>query len=582
MKTQLISSQFFIFYFLFLVSSSVYSMESPKILLIITQTSQSQENNIDSKTFATLLNNQLFKKGYQVVNSDELNISSSLTSQDILETKKGNMVHARKVAASYNIDFILSTDINSQVSSREIYGMQMKSAVSEISYKFFDMAANKILDIDNRQYRGGSKTAEEAKHVSFKKMAEGICETVILKNRYAQLSNSYTPDKLSSSSSNKLSSSDNSSSSSSSDKFSSSQNRDDVPPKIILTSPSVTRGIQIKIQPLIKETLIEGIVEAEHELQYLKINGEILSINGNGRFSKLMSLKESEQNIVIEASDILGNRAIKKFDLVKEEVHDKPLKESALWGLAVGVSLYQNKDSNLAYADKDALSIADFFRNQKGKLFSEVHFKTLVNDQVTRDSIIENIGRHLNSAAPNDVVFLFMAGHGIKHRQTGSYYFVPHDADMNNIVSKGLRMSDFEESVKILSTNVNKVIIAMDTCHSGSMQVGARSGGSGEKNLAEVMKEASGIYVIAASKGDEVSLESENFKLHKEDSGHGVFTYALLQGMSGEANYDKNHYVSLNEVFQYIAIQIPRLTNGVQHPYFRSEGTDMPLVILEH
>jgi uncharacterized caspase-like protein len=242
----------------------------------------------------------------------------------------------------------------------------------------------------------------------------------------------------------------------------------------------------------------------------------------------------------------------------------------------MGVSRYDSTAVDLKYADKDAESLAAFLTQQSGKLYSEVHVKTMVNSEVTRDSVIQAISSHLGKAAPDDVAFIFLAGHGIKHRQSGSYYFVPHDADYNSILSRGLRMSDFEESISILSQNVGKIIVAMDTCHSGALDVGMRAEGGGE-NLAEALREASGRYILAASKGGEESLEGEEYRIDGE--GHGVFTYALIQGMSGEANYDRDDYISLNELFQYVAKQVPRLTDGRQHPYFRTEGTDLPFVL---
>ena len=151
---------------------------------------------------------------------------------------------------------------------------------------------------------------------------------------------------------------------------------------------------------------------------------------------------------------------------------------------------------------------------------------------------------------------------------------------VSNLLSKGLRMSDFEESVNILSQNVNKLVIAMDTCHAGSLAVNVRSGTGGE-NLAAVLKESTGIYILSAAKSGEVSVEGKRFKLHDQDPGHGVFTYALIEGMMGKANYNGDEYVSLNELFQFVAKQVPRLTQGRQHPFFRSAGTDLPLVVME-
>jgi hypothetical protein len=370
------------------------------------------------------------------------------------------------------------------------------------------------------------------------------------------------------------------------------QDQDSAPPEIVLLQPSVTRGFQVKLKPEAKKTVIEGMAKDESKLLFVRINGESVTIGENGHFLHELPISGDTSDIAIEAADVNGNIATKSLSLARGDKawvaagNDPsapaagPAVKPVLWGLAVGVSKYSSSAINLKYADKDALALEKFFNAQAGKSFSEVHFKTLTNDQVSRDTIIESITQHLGKAAPEDVIFLFVAGHGIKHRQSGSYYFMPADADFDSVLSKGLRMSDFEESIKILSQNVNKIIVAMDTCHSGALEVGMR-GGSESEDLAAAMNAASGLYVLSASKAGEVSMESDEFRLNTGSGGHGAFTYTLVEAMQGNADYDKDSLVSLNEMFQYVSRQVPRLTNGQQHPYFRMQGTDLPLVSLE-
>jgi len=369
------------------------------------------------------------------------------------------------------------------------------------------------------------------------------------------------------------------------------QDQDSSPPEIVLLQPSVTRGFQVMIKPDTKKTVIEGMAKDESNLLFVRINGENVPIGENGHFLHELPVSDATTDIAIEAADVNGNVASKSLSLARGDKawvasnenapsSAGPAAKPVLWGLAIGVSKYSSTAINLKYADKDALALEKFFNAQSGKSFSEVHFKTLTNDQVSRDTIIESITQHLGKAAPEDVIFLFVAGHGIKHRQSGSYYFMPADADFDTVLSKGLRMSDFEESIKILSQNVNKIIVAMDTCHSGALEVGMRGGGESE-DLAAAMNAASGLYILSASKAGEVSMESDAFKLKSGSAGHGAFTFTMVEALQGKADYDKDNNVSLNEVFQFVSRQVPRLTNGQQHPYFRMQGTDLPLVSLE-
>lgn len=370
---------------------------------------------------------------------------------------------------------------------------------------------------------------------------------------------------------------------------------DKLPPKITIIKPKVMRGFVVKDKNRSQYTKVEGFVKDESGILFLRINGSNINVLDDGQFGYQVPMKKGINRIVIEAADTVGNIVRKelkidryfdgtrKANTASDNVYSvtggpKPV----FWGLGIGVSRYKSKLMDLKYADADALALETFFKTQEDRLFSEVHFKTLINEAVTRESVINNISAHLGQAAPDDVVFIYIAGHGIKYNQSGSYYFLPSDVDASNLLSRGLRMSDFEEAVTILSQNVGKVLLAMDTCYSGAANLGTRSGAGGGVDLVATLREASGLYVLAAAKGGEESLEDKRFKLFPEDAGHGVFTYALIQGMSGKANYNGDGYISLHEIFQYVAKQVPRLTSGRQHPYFRTQGTDMPLIMIDN
>ncbi len=364
---------------------------------------------------------------------------------------------------------------------------------------------------------------------------------------------------------------------------------DKTPPEIVITEPMIARGFTTIVTDPLQNLLIRGIAKDSIGVQYVRINDQPVTTDAEGNFEADVVLHGDNTPIRIVAADLFGNVATKEFKVERGQRSLVPqagqtavspaVHAPVLWGLAIGVSQYSSSTLDLKYAAADAEAMAHFFETQGGGLFSEVNFKVLTDRVVTRDAIIESFASHLGKAGPNDVVFIFVAGHGIKHRQTGSYYFLPSDADHGNIVSRGLRMSDFEVAVRILSHNVNKVVIAMDTCHSGAIEIGLRSGMSPE-NLAETLQAASGLYILSSSKAGEVSIEGDEFKLDDPHSGHGVFTYALIKGMRGAANFDNDSVVTLNELFQYVSRKVPRLTQGRQHPYMKVSGTDMPLVLV--
>ncbi|MDM8517818.1 caspase family protein, partial [Desulfobacterales bacterium HSG16] len=352
------------------------------------------------------------------------------------------------------------------------------------------------------------------------------------------------------------------------------------PPFITILQPSTGRGILRVHQNYL---LVKGRVEDEYGISSFQVNKRKVKLDSNGYFSHNARIRKNQQKINVFAKSRSGKSARVSFNIQKmpstttttiPDYFQKPV----LWGLLIGVSDYADNNLDLEFADADAKALGAFLKKQKGKLYSNVYIKTLVNRSVTRESVLNNIARHLGKASLNDVAFLFLAGHGVQHAQTGSYYFLPHDANHNNLVSKGLNMAALSDSVKILTNHIKRVIVATDTCHAGALQVGARSAESG-KDISALFQASQGLFLLSASKSGENSLENRAYALYEDGPGHGAFTSSLILGMKGEADTDKDGSITISELFQYVSKRVPMLTNGLQHPYFRIDGTDMPLIL---
>jgi hypothetical protein len=366
--------------------------------------------------------------------------------------------------------------------------------------------------------------------------------------------------------------------------------QDKIPPKIVITSPKSTSTRGVAVVGVGQKVAIEGYVIDNGPIESFTIDGENVPLSHDGRFSHRVKAAQKINRFALIAVDQAYNRTKKTITLMgskstpgKAKAIPWPLppttasSKPTLWILAVGVSNYQNPALNLKYADNDALALARTIKKEEGGIFSEVFIKTLVNAQATRGNILTAMTTHLGKAGPNDVVFIFVAGHGRKMIQTGSYYFLPHDADSQNLIFQGLKWSDFDEAIKILSQTVNKIVLVLDTCYSGAINVAMRDLSLGE-DLAATMQASTGCFILSAAKSGETSMEDSSLKLTGELKGHGAFTYALLKGLNGEANYDKNSYLTIGELFSYVAAQVPRITKGQQHPYSKIEGTDLPII----
>lgn len=243
---------------------------------------------------------------------------------------------------------------------------------------------------------------------------------------------------------------------------------------------------------------------------------------------------------------------------------------ATLWLLAVGISRYQHAHLNLQFADVDARAVADAFRRQAdGVLYRSVRTRVLTDEQVTRESILDGMGRFLGQAGPNDMVVIFVAGHAVLDRASGGYYFLTYPATAENLVAAALRMSDVDEMVRIVRGRARGVVLMLDTCHAGALRLGSSAVVAMDEPAAR-LSTGDGFFLLAATKPGEESQEQPAL-------AHGAFTYALLDGLRGAADGDRDGLLSVADLFSYAAREVPRLTAGAQHPYHKTEGTDLLL-----
>src|SRR5262245_29015524 len=251
-----------------------------------------------------------------------------------------------------------------------------------------------------------------------------------------------------------------------------------------------------------------------------------------------------------------------------------------LWAVVIGVSRYENLDpkSQLEFAHRDAESFANFLRSPNGGGFPSSHLTLLTNQAATLSAVRSALGTTLpRSAEPNDVVFIFFAGHGVVEGERDGY-LLAHDSDPQNLYATALQLSELNRIITE-RLKARTVILIADACHSG--QLGWTSRGMADdiminRYLEEIGKSGNGILRLLASRQDQRSYEGKNW-----GGGHGVFTWFLLEGLGGKADSDKDGIVRVGELLNYLSDTVPTATQSLQHPRAVGEiDFKMPLAVL--
>lgn len=242
------------------------------------------------------------------------------------------------------------------------------------------------------------------------------------------------------------------------------------------------------------------------------------------------------------------------------------------WAVVIGVSDYaDSRIPALRYAAKDAQALHDWLVSPAGGRYAPARVKLLLNRNATTAAIKEALYTWLRQTIEEDVVVIYFAGHGSPDSPDTpqNLYLLPHDTRYDAIASTGFPMWDVETALKRF-IKARRVVVLADACHSGGVgatfDVARRALGdvqpnrisSGLQNLATV---GEGIAVISASDDRQLSAESAKF-----GGGHGVFTHYLLEGLKGQADYNKDSRVTLGELIPYLSEHVRRETLNAQSP----------------
>ncbi len=283
-----------------------------------------------------------------------------------------------------------------------------------------------------------------------------------------------------------------------------------------------------------------------------------------------------------------------KVGATKEDLTAK--RDVNLWAVVIGVSRYKmgdqnvdgNQISNLKNAAEDATEIYKFLRSPEGGSFPESNISLLVDEQATKANI-EAALEKLKQSKPDDYFVVFIAAHGVIWQERGASgrteeypYFVVYDSDPRAIARTSIRMESFKRAVN--SVPAKKGLVISDTCHSAGVMLDSGSRGlavtqRAQNQWLDSLKEIPrGVGYLSAADQNESSLE-------KDELGHGVFTYCLLEAVRGNADFDADGKVTFEELRTYVRDEVPKMTDNRQHPQYATtmlSANNLPLSVVTY
>ena len=179
------------------------------------------------------------------------------------------------------------------------------------------------------------------------------------------------------------------------------------------------------------------------------------------------------------------------------------------WAIVIGVDAYPSPFQSLKYAANDAKAVAQVFQDA-GANVTLMTPDSLI--QPTKANVIEQLQRHAQLEAV-DLLTVYLSGHGEDVDGTG--YFLPMDVT-DPLADSGLSL---ENLFAILNrANAKHRFVIVDACRVAPKEhfVAALSRYSEESNI-----------IFTACDSNQWAPEVPRLK-------HGLFTYFLLKGLSGD------------------------------------------------
>lgn len=258
-------------------------------------------------------------------------------------------------------------------------------------------------------------------------------------------------------------------------------------------------------------------------------------------------------------------------------------KKGKLYVAVVGVNKYAKlpdacagKSCDLNYPVADALEFLNVLRDRTAPLYTGMETLVMVTPEAMQADaprmtalslymdpadVLEPDARTINDElidflaqpGPEDTTVIFVAGHGMNLEE--QYYLLPSNAQKRGERWRTSSLVDWSIIQEEISFAQGRRILVMDTCHAANAF------------NAKLEKEAADARVIVFS-----ATAANNTAGERPDLGHGIFTYAMLQGLRGGADRT-GEGVRLLGLADYVYHEVIRLSRKKQEPFYHISQT---------
>ncbi len=317
------------------------------------------------------------------------------------------------------------------------------------------------------------------------------------------------------------------------------------------------------------------------------INGKLVNEDTRG-FKQASGTTESGEFILAPGTNVIQAVAVSNngYQSSPDQIvvdYKGANAESNLFLLTIGLNEYKNPKYKLSYSVADANAFTDQVKSNALGIFKNIYPTVILNKDATKINILNVLNDIIPKVAETDVFVIYYAGHGVMSEGSATnpkdFFLVLHDITQlygndELLAQKGISAAELRELCKKIKAQ--KQLVLLDACQSGGATETFAMRGVAEEKAITQLAQSTGAFLIS-------STSSEQYASEFSQLGHGVFTYALLEGLKGKADGgDLDKKITIKELESYLNDIIPELTEKfrgtAQFPQSWSKGMDFPIV----
>jgi hypothetical protein len=233
------------------------------------------------------------------------------------------------------------------------------------------------------------------------------------------------------------------------------------------------------------------------------------------------------------------------------------------WALLVGINHYIDPSfRRLNFCVNDVVTLAETLKEVGYTVVALHDDATEERLQPDNDNIEAELTKLCQVVQPEDLLWVHFAGHGLVI--DGQPVLVTRRTRQATLAKSALPLARVEQHMR--DSQARRLVLTLDACHVG---VDLGRDVSDPEFIRHAHELAEGFALIAASTAQQKAQEWQ-------EKEHGVFTYYLLEGLTGQAAREENEFVTVDDLKTYALDHLRRwsVEHGglLQDPSARTEG----------